>query len=44
MNDAQLPHVDKKCPNKKCGAHDAVFFQSQQRNAETGMVCLCLCF
>jgi len=34
----QLPHVDRECPNARCGARDAVYFQSQQRTAETGMV------
>ena len=32
----QLPRSDKMCPS--CGEHEAVFFQSQQRSAETGMV------
>jgi DNA-directed RNA polymerase II subunit RPB9 len=34
----QLPRSNKACP--KCKAEDAVFFQSQQRSAETGMVLL----
>lgn len=33
----QLPHAEEEC--SKCGQRDAVFFQSQQRTAETGMVC-----
>jgi hypothetical protein len=32
----QLPRSNKTCP--KCKTEDAVFFQSQQRTAETGMV------
>ena len=36
----QLPRSNKACP--KCKAEDAVFFQSQQRSAETGMVLLSL--
>lgn len=32
----QLPHADVECSN--CHQRDAVFFQSQQRTAETGMV------
>lgn len=32
----QLPRANKICP--KCRHDDAVFFQSQQRTAETGMV------
>lgn len=32
----QLPRSNKTCP--KCKTEDAVFFQSQQRSAETGMV------
>lgn len=32
----QLPHAAVEC--KKCHARDAVFFQSQQRTPETGMV------
>jgi hypothetical protein len=34
----QLPHAVIECKNKKCISKDAVFFQSQQRTAETGMV------
>jgi hypothetical protein len=34
----QLPHAKVSCKNEKCHAKDAVFFQSQQRTAETGMV------
>lgn len=33
---AQLPRSNKQCPN--CHENEAVFFQSQQRSAETGMV------
>lgn len=32
----QLPRIEKPCPN--CNETEAVFFQSQQRTAETGMV------
>jgi len=35
----QLPHAEEQC--KKCGTKDAVYFQSQQRTAETGMVSRC---
>ncbi|OMP83511.1 DNA-directed RNA polymerase II subunit RPB9 [Diplodia seriata] len=35
--DPTLPRSNKPCP--KCGETEAVFFQSQQRTAETGMVC-----
>lgn len=42
-SDPTLPHVDKECPNTRCGARDAVFFQSQQRNAETGMKLFYVC-
>ncbi|KAJ5933599.1 hypothetical protein N7454_005928 [Penicillium verhagenii] len=31
-----LPRANKLCPS--CGENEAVFFQSQQRSAETGMV------
>ena len=34
----QLPRSNKQCP--KCNEMEAVFFQSQQRTSETGMVCL----
>jgi hypothetical protein len=34
----QLPHAKVSCKNKECNAKDAVYFQSQQRTAETGMV------
>lgn len=34
--DLQLPRANKLCPS--CGETEAVFFQSQQRSAETGMV------
>lgn len=33
---SQLPRSNKLCPS--CGETEAVFFQSQQRSAETGMV------
>ena len=32
----QLPRTQKTCP--RCNERDAVYFQSQQRAAETGMV------
>lgn len=32
----QLPRSNKQCPS--CDGTEAVFFQSQQRTAETGMV------
>ncbi|KAL2434203.1 hypothetical protein ABEF95_004984 [Exophiala dermatitidis] len=35
-NDPTLPHATQRCP--KCGETDAVYFQSQQRAADTGMV------
>lgn len=35
--DPTLPHADKKCPACPLGS-DCVYFQSQQRTAETGMV------
>jgi len=34
-SDPTLPRSNKTCP--KCKTEDAVFFQSQQRSAETGM-------
>ena len=37
---SQLPRSNKKCPH--CGDMEAVFFQSQQRSADTGMVRLLL--
>ncbi|KAF2225094.1 hypothetical protein BDZ85DRAFT_259637 [Elsinoe ampelina] len=42
-SDPTLPHVDRECPNQRCGARDAVFFQSQQRTAETGMRLFYVC-
>ncbi|KXL49941.1 hypothetical protein M433DRAFT_151572 [Acidomyces richmondensis BFW] len=40
--DPTLPHTDKEeCA--KCGARDAVFFQSQQRTNETGMALFFVC-
>lgn len=38
----QLPRSNKLCPS--CGETEAVFFQSQQRSAETGMVGLFSCY
>lgn len=35
-SDPTLPRSNKQCP--QCHLEDAVFFQSQQRSAETGMV------
>ena len=37
----QLPRSNKQCPH--CRETEAVFFQSQQRSAETGMVSLFRC-
>ena len=37
-SDPTLPRSNKECP--MCHNEDAVFFQSQQRSAETGMVCI----
>ncbi|OJD24505.1 hypothetical protein ACJ73_04141, partial [Blastomyces percursus] len=34
-SDPTLPRSNKLCPS--CGENEAVFFQSQQRSAETGM-------
>ncbi|KAF2215367.1 hypothetical protein CERZMDRAFT_35988 [Cercospora zeae-maydis SCOH1-5] len=39
--DPTLPHAEEEC--KKCGARDAVYFQSQQRTAETGMALFYVC-
>lgn len=36
----QLPRSNKTCP--KCNHEEAVFFQSQERSAETGMVSILL--
>ncbi|KAK9568110.1 DNA-directed RNA polymerase II core subunit rpb9 [Aspergillus fumigatus] len=41
-SDPTLPRSNKPCPS--CGEAEAVFFQSQQRSAETGMVRHCLCY
>jgi hypothetical protein len=38
---SQLPRAIKKCP--RCKENDAVYFQSQQRAADTGMVRLHCC-
>ncbi|OBT79794.1 hypothetical protein VF21_01507 [Pseudogymnoascus sp. 05NY08] len=40
-SDPTLPRSNKACP--KCKAEDAVFFQSQQRSAETGMKLFYVC-
>jgi len=40
-SDPTLPRSNKTCP--KCKAEDAVFFQSQQRSAETGMTLFYVC-
>jgi len=39
--DPTLPRVQKPCPS--CKENDAVFFQSQQRTAETGMKLYFVC-
>ncbi|KAF2481743.1 hypothetical protein BDY17DRAFT_299574 [Neohortaea acidophila] len=39
--DPTLPHAEVEC--NKCHARDAVFFQSQQRTAETGMALFYVC-
>ncbi|OQU94741.1 hypothetical protein CLAIMM_01052 isoform 2 [Cladophialophora immunda] len=39
-HDPTLPRAPKKCP--KCRETEAVYFQSQQRAADTGMVSTCL--
>lgn len=36
LHTQQLPRAVKLCP--KCGESEAVYFQSQQRAADTGMV------
>ncbi|EME45656.1 hypothetical protein DOTSEDRAFT_43938 [Dothistroma septosporum NZE10] len=41
--DPTLPHAEIECPNPKCDVRDAVFFQSQQRTAETGMQLFYVC-
>ncbi|KAF1822533.1 uncharacterized protein K489DRAFT_320963 [Dissoconium aciculare CBS 342.82] len=42
LEDPTLPWTDEvEC--KKCKHHGAVFFQSQQRNAETGMALFYVC-
>ncbi|TKA77277.1 hypothetical protein B0A49_00976 [Cryomyces minteri] len=38
-----LPRVPKKCPRRDCDGEEAVFFQSQQRTAETGMKLFFVC-
>jgi DNA-directed RNA polymerase II subunit RPB9 len=40
-SDPTLPRSDKECP--KCHAHEAVFFQSQQRRADTSMILFYVC-
>lgn len=40
-SDPTLPRSDKECP--KCHAHNAVFFQSQQRRNDTSMVLFYVC-
>ncbi|KAL4742289.1 hypothetical protein BDV11DRAFT_180994 [Aspergillus similis] len=40
-NDPTLPRSNKTCP--KCAHNEAVFFQSQQRSAETGMKLYYVC-
>ncbi|THY04620.1 hypothetical protein D6D03_03607 [Aureobasidium pullulans] len=42
-SDPTLPHVERDCENPRCGGRDAVFFQSQQRNSETGMKLFYVC-
>ncbi|OCL11455.1 putative DNA directed RNA polymerase II 15 kDa subunit [Glonium stellatum] len=39
--DPTLPRIQKPCPT--CGENEAVFFQSQQRTAETGMKLYYVC-
>ncbi|ODV88544.1 hypothetical protein CANCADRAFT_32112 [Tortispora caseinolytica NRRL Y-17796] len=40
-SDLTLPRSDRECPN--CHAHECVFFQSQQRRAETAMTLFYVC-
>lgn len=40
-SDPTLPRSNKQCPN--CHENEAVFFQSQQRSAETGMKLFYVC-
>ncbi|CAP91480.1 DNA-directed RNA polymerase II core subunit rpb9 [Penicillium rubens] len=40
-SDPTLPRANKLCPS--CGETEAVFFQSQQRSAETGMKLYYVC-
>ncbi|KAI5855079.1 hypothetical protein GGS23DRAFT_590107 [Durotheca rogersii] len=40
-SDPTLPRSNKTCPS--CGHEEAVFFQSQQRSAETGMKLFYVC-
>ncbi|KAI1384799.1 DNA-directed RNA polymerase II subunit RPB9 [Hypoxylon trugodes] len=40
-SDPTLPRSNKTCPS--CGHDEAVFFQSQQRSAETGMKLFFVC-
>ncbi|KAF2721507.1 hypothetical protein K431DRAFT_71729 [Polychaeton citri CBS 116435] len=39
--DPTLPHADHEC--KRCGTRDCVYFQSQVRQAETGMALFYVC-
>ncbi|KAK1919235.1 hypothetical protein P3342_008959 [Pyrenophora teres f. teres] len=39
--DPTLPRIQKQCT--ECGENEAVFFQSQQRTAETGMALYFVC-
>jgi len=40
-SDPTLPRSDKECP--RCHSHENVFFQSQQRRADTSMVLFYVC-
>jgi len=42
-SDPTLPRVERDCNNPRCGGREAVFFQSQMRNAETGMKLFYVC-
>lgn len=42
-SDPTLPRSNKPCPSPKCDGQEAVFFQSQQRSAETGMKLFFVC-
>ncbi|KAG9243116.1 hypothetical protein BJ878DRAFT_512341 [Calycina marina] len=41
--DPTLPRSNKKCPINGCGNEDAVFFQSQQRTADSKMKLFYVC-